>query len=201
MKNSFILVSIFFVGVMGGLFSLLPESVTHLGIEIYILYLLMFFVGIVIGSDMSALWKIISSINIKIVFVPLSVIVGTFLGVGLISFILPELALKESLAVGAGFGYYSLSSIIISQISGERLGAIALLSNVLREVITLITTPLLAKHFGKLAPIAAGGATSMDTTLPLIAKFVGKEYATISIFSGMVLTILVPFLVTLFAKL
>ena len=128
-------------------------------------------------------------------------IVGTFLGVGLISFILPELVLKESLAVGAGFGYYSLSSIIISQISGERLGAIALLSNVLREVITLITTPLLAKHFGKLAPIAAGGATSMDTTLPLIAKFVGKEYATISIFSGMVLTILVPFLVTLFAKL
>ncbi|TET22611.1 MAG: lysine exporter LysO family protein [Candidatus Cloacimonadota bacterium] len=200
MKNSFILVFIFFVGVMGGLFSILPEFVIHLEIEIYMLYLLMFFVGIVIGSDISALWKIISSINIKIVFVPLSVIVGTLLGVGLISFILPELALKESLVVGAGFGYYSLSSIIISQTSGERLGTIALLSNVLREVITLLTIPLLVKHFGKLAPIAAGGATSMDTTLPLIAKFVGREYATISIFSGMVLTILVPFLVTFLAR-
>ncbi len=36
----------------------------------------------------------------------------------------------------------------------------------------------------------------MDTTLPIIIKSSGKEYAIISVFSGIVLTIIVPFLVT-----
>jgi uncharacterized membrane protein YbjE (DUF340 family) len=66
----------------------------------------------------------------------------------------------------------------------------------MREVATLLMTPVLVKYFGKLAPIAAGGATSMDTTLPVIAKFTGTEYAIIAVFSGTVLTIIVPFLVT-----
>ena len=78
----------------------------------------------------------------------------------------------------------------------ETLGVIALLSNIMRELITLLATPIFLKYFGKLAPIAAGGATSMDTTLPIITKFSGKDYAIIAIFSGTVLTILVPFLVT-----
>jgi uncharacterized membrane protein YbjE (DUF340 family) len=102
--------------------------------------------------------------------------------------------------VGAGFGYYSLSSIFIGQISGKTLGVVALISNILREIITLLGTPLLLKFFGQLAPIAAGGATSMDTTLPVITKFTGKEYAVISVFSGVVLTMLVPFLVTFILK-
>jgi uncharacterized membrane protein YbjE (DUF340 family) len=36
----------------------------------------------------------------------------------------------------------------------------------------------------------------MDTTLPVISRFSGKEYAIIAVFSGIVLTILVPFMVT-----
>jgi len=35
----------------------------------------------------------------------------------------------------------------------------------------------------------------MDTTLPVITKFIGSDYAIISVFSGVVLTILVPFLI------
>ena len=111
-----------------------------------------------------------------------------------------DIGLRESLAIGAGFGYYSLSSIFITKISGEALGVVALISNISREIATLLITPLLVKYFGKLAPIASGGATSMDTTLPIITKFVGKEYAIISVFSGIVLTILVPFLVTFILK-
>lgn len=104
------------------------------------------------------------------------------------------------MAVGAGFGYYSLSSIFITEISGPTLGVIALLSNILRELVTLLASPLFAKYFGKLAPITSGGATSMDTTLPIIVQSSGKEYAIISVFSGIVLTILVPFFVTIILK-
>jgi uncharacterized membrane protein YbjE (DUF340 family) len=106
--------------------------------------------------------------------------------------------LNECLAIGSGFGYYSLSSIYITKISGEVLGVVALLSNIIREVITLIASPVLVKYFGKLAPIASGGATSMDTTLPIITRYSGKEFAVTSVFSGTVLTIIVPFMVTLF---
>jgi uncharacterized membrane protein YbjE (DUF340 family) len=73
---------------------------------------------------------------------------------------------------------------------------IALLSNVMRELATILMAPLLARHFGKLAPIASGGATSMDTTLPIITRCVGAEYAMVSVFSGIVLTVLAPILIT-----
>jgi uncharacterized membrane protein YbjE (DUF340 family) len=38
----------------------------------------------------------------------------------------------------------------------------------------------------------------MDTTLPVIHRFSGPEYAAMGVFSGVILTILVPFLVTFF---
>ena len=161
----------------------------------YALYGLMFLVGIGIGADKNS-WSVLRQMNIKIFLVPIGVIFGTFLGTAFVSIFLPELKLAEVLAVGAGFGYYSLSSLFITQISGETLGVIALLSNILREIITLLATPLLVQHFGKLAGIASGGATSMDTTLPVITRFSGKEWGIISVFSGVVLTLFVPFLVT-----
>lgn len=138
--------------------------------------------------------------KIKVFLVPLGVITGTFAGTALASLLLPDLKLKEVLAVGAGFGYYSLSSLFITQLSGEMLGVTALLSNILREIITLLATPLLVQYFGKLAGIASGGATSMDTTLPVITRYSGKEWSIISVFSGVVLTLLVPFLVTVILK-
>jgi uncharacterized membrane protein YbjE (DUF340 family) len=100
------------------------------------------------------------------------------------------------MAVGAGFGYYSLSSVIISELGSKVLGVIALISNITREIITLIATPIFAKIFGKIAPIASGGATAMDTTLPIITRFSGKRYALVAVFSGLILTILVPLLVS-----
>jgi uncharacterized membrane protein YbjE (DUF340 family) len=155
----------------------------------------MFLVGIGIGADKNA-WKILKNAKFKIILVPLTVIIGTAVGVSIVSIFLKEITLRESLAVGAGFGYYSLSSIFISRISGEALGIVALISNISREIMTLLFAPFFAKYFGKLAPISAGGATSMDTTLPIITQSVGKEYAIISVFSGIILTILVPFAVT-----
>ena len=83
--------------------------------------------------------------------------------------------IKEPMAVGAGYGYYSLSSIIIRNSHSDALGVVALLSNVIREIITLLLAPLMAIYFGKVAPICSGGATSMDTTLPIISRASGKS--------------------------
>jgi uncharacterized membrane protein YbjE (DUF340 family) len=37
----------------------------------------------------------------------------------------------------------------------------------------------------------------MDTTLPIIIRFAGQEYGIISVFSGIVLTLIAPFLIML----
>ena len=198
MKSSLVIVTFFICGVFAGKFSLLPEFILENDLSDVALYILMFFVGISIGADKNAL-KIIKNAKFKIVLVPVTVIVGTFTGVALVSLFMDDISFMESLAVGSGFGYYSLSSIIITEMGGKVLGVTALLSNILREIITLLLTPVLIKA-GKLAPIVSGGATSMDSTLPVITRYVGREYAVISVFNGTVLTILVPFLVTFLMK-
>jgi len=63
-------------------------------------------------------------------------IAGTWAGVALASVFLKSLSLNDCLAVGSGFGYYSLSSILITQYKGVELGTIALLANIFREIIT-----------------------------------------------------------------
>ncbi|MCR4328121.1 MAG: lysine exporter LysO family protein [Patescibacteria group bacterium] len=198
MKNSLIIVGFFVLGILIGLYNLLPKIFIETDFSVYALYILMFLVGVGIGSDKKA-WEVLKNAKLKIILVPLTVIIGTFFGVTIMSLFV-DIGLRESLAIGAGFGYYSLSSIFITKISGEALGVVALISNISREISTLLLTPLLLRYFGKLAPIASGGATSMDTTLPIITKFAGKEYAIISVFSGIVLTILVPFLVIFILK-
>lgn len=196
MKSSLIIVGFFICGIMGGLFSLVPEFLQNKDLSNYVLYGLMFFVGVNIGTDKNG-WSIIKKVKFKILLVPLSVITGTLSGVAFISVFIKEISLKDSLAIGSGFGYYSLSSVFITKLAGSVLGVVALLSNIMREIAALLLAPLFVKYFGKLAPIAAGGATSMDTTLPVITKFSGMEYAIIAVFNGTVLTIIVPFLVTL----
>ena len=196
MKGSLIILAFFAAGLLLGMYDLLPDQLLENDYSLYALYLLMFLVGIGIGSNKKSL-EVIKSVNFKIILVPLSVITGTYIGVSIFALIQDNLSLIELIAVGSGFGYYSLSSVLITEISGETLGVIALLSNISREIITLLFTPLFARYFGKLAPISSGGATSMDTTLPVITKYIGSDYAIISVFSGVVLTILIPFLIAI----
>ena len=195
MKGSIIILSFFALGLILGVTDTLPDFLRETDFSMYALYILMFLVGIGIGADRKS-WKVIRTINVKIFLVPLGVMVGTAIGVTIVSLFLPNLSIREAMAVGAGYGYYSLSSIFITQMHGETLGVMALLSNIIREVATLLLTPLFVKYFGKLAGIMSGGATAMDTTLPIITRYSGKDYAIISLFSGIVLTILVPVIIT-----
>jgi uncharacterized membrane protein YbjE (DUF340 family) len=192
--GSLYILILFLIGSFLGFHKWLPNHLIQNDYALYALYGLLFFVGISIGADKSS-WQNLKHAKLKIVLVPLSIIVGSLLGSFLFSFFISTIAPQEAMAVGAGFGYYSLSSVLITQISGEELGTIALLSNIIREISTLIATPIFVRYFGKLAGIASGGATSMDTTLPIITAYSGKEWAIISIFNGIVLTIIVPILV------
>jgi uncharacterized membrane protein YbjE (DUF340 family) len=199
MKNSILIASAFLTGILFGYFfpgsaGKLPSQWTH-----YVLLVLLFIIGIGIGANVK-IWRSIRKMHFKITLVPLSAVIGTLFGAGLVSVFLNDIDLNQTLAIGAGFGYYSLSSVIIAQMEGDFLGTVALVSNLMREITTLIMAPLFVRFFGKIAPIASGGATAMDTTLPIIVKTSGKEFSIVSIFSGMVLTLLVPLLVPLLIR-
>lgn len=200
MRGSLIIVAFFIAGLLLARWGWIPSSLSEGDISIWALYALMFLVGISIGSDTQAL-KAIRGQHWKILWVPVATWAGTLAGTALASLLLPSRNLADCLAVGSGFGYYSLSSIFITEYRGAELGTIALAANIIREIITLLGAPLLVCWFGKLAPICAGGATTMDTTLPVITRFSGKEFVVISIFHGFIVDFSVPFLVTFFCKL
>lgn len=195
MKDSILIVICFIIGLVLSFYQLMPSYLLHSEISTYVLYVLMFIVGVGIGSDVEIL-NTLKKINLKILLVPMVVIVGSIGGAAVFALLINDLSIKETMAVGAGFGYYSLSSILINEMHSETLGTIALVANVIREVLTLLFAPVLVWMFGKLAPVASGGATAMDTTLPIIIRVSGNEYGIMAVFSGIVLTILVPFLVT-----
>lgn len=200
MRGSMVIIGFFVVGIVCGLLHLLPPSLWQGDASFYALCALMFCVGIGIGNDGDTL-RSFRTLNPRLVLLPFVTIVGTLTGVAVVSCFLPHRPLTDCLAVGSGFGYYSLSSIFITHYKGAELGTIALLSNIAREVSTLLFAPLLARYFGKLAPISVGGATTMDTTLPIITQASGQKFVIVSIFHGFVIDFSVPFLVTLFCGL
>ena len=196
MKGSLILLGAFGLGILAGWGRVLPPAFFQAGYEMYVLFALLACVGMGIGADKRSVQSLVR-MNIPGLLLPAAVVAGSLIGAGAVAVLLDIGNVREGLAVGAGFGYYSLSSIIITQLHGEELGVIALLSNVFREVITLALAPVLYRYWGKLAPIACGGATSMDTTLPVIHRLVGTRLSLLSVVNGVVLSLLVPILVPL----
>ena len=195
MKGSFVIVGFFALGIVVGLLSIVPDSFLDSGVSYYALCALMFCVGISIGNDSEVLGSF-RKVNPRLMMLPVMTIVGTLAGTAAASLVLPHRHLFDCMAIGSGFGYYSLSSIFITEYRGAELGTIALLSNICRELLTLLAAPLLVRWFGRLAPIAAGGATTMDTTLPVIARTSGSDLVVVSLFHGFVVDFSVPFLVT-----
>ena len=114
----------------------------------------------------------------------------------------------DCMAVGSGFAYYSLSSLLIVQLKeasagieiASQLGAIALLANIIREMLALFGAPLYASFFGKFAPVSVAGINSMDVCLPVISRYSGKNIVPVAIIHGIILEISVPLLISLFCK-
>lgn len=200
MKGSLVITAFFAVGVACGLLHIIPDGFINGRTSFYVLCALMFSVGMSIGCD-SATLRSFRQLNPRLALLPFVTIAGTLAGAIVSSVVLPHRELSDCLAVGSGMGYYSLSSIFITEYRGAELGTVALLANIFRELAALLLAPFLARRFGKLAPISVGGATTMDTTLPVITRSVGPEYVVVSVFHGFVTDFSVPFLVTFFCTL
>jgi len=200
MKGSLVIIAFFAAGIACGVTGVVPRSWAESGTDFYALCALMFCVGVSVGGDGEILTKV-RSLDRRLMLLPLLTIAGTLGGSALAALLLDGRRTADCMAIGSGMGYYSLSSIFITQYRGVELGTIALMSNIIREVATLLFAPLMARWFGPLAPVTAGGATTMDTTLPIITRVSGERYVVLSLFHGALTDFSVPFLVTFFCSL
>jgi uncharacterized membrane protein YbjE (DUF340 family) len=195
-------VSIVLVLVAGGWlgYRVVPETFvgTLDSIITFTLGLLLLAVGISLGLN-KRIFNQVSRVGWRIILLPLGIALGSIAGpMALVFFI--NLSPVESAAVGAGFGWYSLSGVLLTKLHSAELGAIAFLANIFRELLTFLILPLTARFLGKIVSIAPGGATTMDVTLPLLKEIGGEEIILPAFFSGAVLSSLVPLVVPLIIR-
>ena len=194
MKGSLIVVGFFIIGLLGGIEKMVPSWLLDGDVSFVALCGLLLFVGLGIGLN-PEMKKEVRSLSPRMALLPVVTIIGSWLGALLIWTVLHR-TLSDCMAINSGFAYYSLSSIFITEYRGAELGTIALLANIIREMLTLLGAPLMARWFGPLAPISVGGATTMDTTLPILSQTLGQRYIALSIYHGFVVDFTVPFLVS-----
>lgn len=171
---------------------LFPNKIVQLFTQIsdYILYILVFSVGIGVGSNKLVLKKM-KQYNLNILTIPAGIVGGSILG-GIISGTILKIPLNQSVAISSGMGWYSLTGVLITDLAGAEAGTLAFFSNLMRELISYILIPIVTKYLNGYTAIASSGATSMDTSLPIIAKYTNSEIVVISIISGIICSFLVP---------
>ena len=190
-KVSFILPLVFyFLGVLLGFSVFKSHSGSFDELVLYTLYVLLFFIGITIGK--LNVVELLKRYHVFILLIPFLALLGSLLGGLFVNQVFAFSKLRECLSINAGMGYYSISAIINKSFLGDKVGLIALFTNLIRETFTMLCCYHLVKIFGPLAPISTGGATTMDTTLPFIRQNTSPEYALIAFINGIVLTIVVP---------
>lgn len=157
---------------------------------------LLIFVGMGLGLD-GKVFQNFKKVGIRVMAIPAAVLVGTLGGAAVCTIFLP-ISMRQSLAIGAGFGWYSLAPGIIMDKGFLMAGAISFVHNVMRELFAIIVIPFVAKHVGFVESCGLPGASAMDVCLPIVARATSSNTAVYSFVTGLVLSIAVPILVPLF---
>ncbi|MFP3976985.1 lysine exporter LysO family protein [Marinobacter sp. KMM 10035] len=175
------------VGLLAGYF-LLPPLPQAEQLATWSLMLLLFLIGLQLRNAGLSLRKLLMNtqgLGIALMLVVSSLLAGAVL--------IPVLGLPwhDVLALASGFGWYSLSGIVIGDALGPAWGGVAFMNDVLREIIALAIIPLVIGSRPAMA-IGYGGATSMDFTLPVIRSNGGLSCVPVAIASGFLLSFLSP---------
>lgn len=128
------------------------------------------------------------------------IIVISSLLAGVVSALILGLPVKLGLVLSSGFGWYTLSGILVGSMVDQHMGTGAFFIDFFREIIALIFVPMMGRKY-IYASIGYCGATALDFTLPILKENIGEEIVPIAITSGMILSLLVPFLIPLFWQL
>lgn len=187
------------LGILAGHYVLPAALVPRLGsYAMFVLLFVLVGIGIELGASASLVERL-KRLRPQHLLLPVTSALGTLLGTAAGALGL-GLGLPLGLSIGSGFGWYSLSSVLLAELLGAEIAALAFLTNVARELIAIPLIPLLVRLRLGFAAITPGGATTMDTTLAVISQVTGEETTLVALYHGVVLSLLVPLLVTFFAR-
>ena len=110
----------------------------------------------------------------------------------------PDVSLSKGLALSSGYGWYSLSGIVMTAAYGPVWGSVALVNDLAREFFALVFIPLLMRQHPS-AAVGSGGATSLDFTLPVIQSSGGIEAVPLAISFGFIVNVVSPILMVVFS--
>ena len=160
-------------------------------------YLLLFFIFL-IGVELAFTQFDRSWLSWKVLMVPVAAFVGSCLASILNYLILSNhYNLNEIFALAQGYGWYSMSGILFTELHSAQLGGIALLTDLFREIFAILLMYCLGWRFPRSA-ISSAGATSMDVTLAMVKQSCGTHYVPHAMMSGLILSLLAPLLISLF---
>ena len=196
LKEPVYLLSVMITGIVSGLFVPIFTSING-NITSWLLYVLLFLIGVQLADNKIKTKGKNTFYYIVLLMLPLSTVIGSLLG-GLAIGGFFNLTTGKSLSLAAGFGWYTLSGVLITDMGNPVLGSAGFMINLFRETIALIAIPILGRTRFPLVSIGIAGATSMDVTLPLIERSWGTEYVPLALSHGIILSLLVPLLVPLF---
>ena len=134
-------------------------------------------------------------VQMSIIFT-LAVLIG-----GLVfAMIFTDVSWTQGLALSSGFGWYSLSAIIMTDAYGAIWGSVALFNDLIREFFALLFIPVFMRKYPS-AAVGLGGATSLDFTLPIIQQSGGLKVVPLAISFGFIINIVAPVLMVVFSAL
>ena len=160
----------------------------------FILYVLMFSVGISIGLHEGLLAKL-RQYHIKVLIIPFGIIIASLLG-GIVCAFIIHYPINISTAITSGLGWYSLAGATLGKMAGAEVGSIAFLSNLMREIFSFFIIPFIAVKFNNYTCIAPAAATSEDTTLSMLIKFTNEETVVLAVLNGIICSAFVPILIS-----
>lgn len=180
-------------GMLAGYFLVPPALTAYCGSVVdFGLYLLLFLVGMDMGRQ-DTLLQDVRGAGLRVLAVPLATAAGSLAFAALAGLFLP-LGPKDAMAVASGLGWYSLAPSLLASYSLP-VSAIAFLSNIMREVLSIVTVPLCARWVGHVETVSLAGATAMDTLLPVVVGATSERMVLYSLVSGLLLSLAVPLLV------
>lgn len=182
----------------GGLIGFFSKGVVDFPLHssTFVLVVMIFCVGIQLRNSGIPLRQ--AFLNRRGLWTSIVFILSSLVG-GVIAAYLLGLPLLNTLALASGFGWYSLSGPIMTDNYGAIWGSVALLNDLIREIIALIFIPVMMR-FSSSSAIGLGGVTSLDFTLPTILSAGGTHIMPTVISFGFITNVVSPVLMVFFSS-
>ena len=151
------------------------------------------------GFNLGLEGKVIQSfkgVGIKVIFIPIAAVAGSLI-MGAVYGLISSLTVSESIAVSAGFGWYTLAPGMLTEAGFAVAGAVSFMHNVIRETLGIVLIPIAAKKIGYLECTSIPGVAAMDVCLSIVERSCRAETVVYSFCTGALMCVCVPVVVTL----